>query len=391
MLDVYHKKNGGYAALLIYILSSCISAFEGVGVKEMSGILVVEGIILEENTKIFLSRTVKINEDISLADLTDVTNASIHIIDEGYNVIAVAEESEPGTYLVNERFSFVPDMKYALDIKLNNRHYQSAFVTPLSTPEIDTLSYKINNDNSIDIMVSTHDSGNKTLYCLWDFEEVWEIRSPYRPYYRYDPITDALVVQNPTGDNIYYCWASTYSYSLLLATTDKFENATIKDYRIHTLKPGNSRYSYLYSINVSQYSVNKEASVYFNNLQRNIDESGSLFAPQPSEMTGNIRCLSDPAETIIGYIVASKKTTSRLFIPMAELQLDHLEDRSISCNHITTEFINPNRAYYNGYGYIGVNEYGQSQYAPLRCVDCTKREFGNPQKNKPGYWPNDHQ
>ena len=387
-----------YISLIyIYILSSCISDYEAVGLKDMSGLLVVEGIILEEGTKIFLSRTVSVNDHSSEIDYARVANASIQIIDEAYNIIADAEESVPGTYIVKEHFSFAPAMKYALDIRVSDKHYQSAFVEPLKTPEIDEVSWKLNDDYSIDIMVSTHDSENESLYCLWSFEEDWEIRAQYMTALRYDPDVGAVVPNSPYGsDNRYYCWTSDYSKSLLLATSEKFKNATIKDHKIHKLKPVNSRYSYLYSILVSQYSVDREAAFYFDNLQRNIDESGSIFAPQPSEKTGNVRCLSNPNETVIGYVVASKKTTSRLFIPMAELHLDNLDDKGDYC-YVTLDLQeSPEGAYIKGYGFyeeiVNYNAFGvpisRYRYKYLRCVDCTYR---GGTKNKPDFWPNGHQ
>ena len=378
-----------YATLLIYLLSSCITDYEAVGVEDRSGILVVEGAIAEEGTKINLSRTVAINEPFSQIDLEDITNASIQIIDESHNIIAVTEESYPGTYIVKENFSFVPGMKYALDIQLNNKHYQSEFVTPTSTPEIDEVSWIVNDDHSIDIFVSTHAPDNETLYCLWDFEENWELRAYYQSLYRYDPITDKVIPQRLDGDNRYYCWASNYSKSLLLASTEKYKEATIKNHKIHTLKPGDSRYSYLYSISVNQYSLSKEASFYFTNLQRNIEEGGSLFAPQPSEITGNIRCLSDTDENVIGYIFAAKPSTFRTYIPMAELGLSYLEDRPFCSEEF---YEHPKEAYYWGYGiYDEINAASETFfYTFTKCVDCTLRGFGNPTKTKPDYWPNEH-
>lgn len=380
------------------VLSSCISDYEAIRLKDMSGLLVVEGLIIEEGTKIFISRTVEVNDKLSQIDYTGVTNAYIQIIDEGYNMIAVAEESESdrGTYIVKKSFSFIPDKKYALDIQIDDKHYQSSFSSPLSTPEIDKVSWQLNDDNSIDIMVSTHDSDNGSLYCLWSFEEDWEIRAPYPTTSRFDPNTNSLVSNSYYyNDNRYYCWVSDYSKSFLLATSDKFKDATIKDYKIRKLKPGDSRYSYLYSILVSQYSIDKESSLYFDNLQRNIEESGSIFAPQPSEKTGNIRCLSNPDETVIGYIVASKKTTSRLFIPMAELHLDDLEYKG-DCSNIYDLQDSPGTAYFKGYGVyeeiVSYNVFGiptsRYRYKYLRCVDCTRR---GGTKNKPDFWPNDHQ
>ena len=379
--------------VLLYMLSSCISEFEATGVEDMSGLLVVEGIIVEEGAKITLSRTVKLDEILSKNYLFEGVNyASIHIIDEAYNVVAVAEQYDTGKYIVNEKFSFVPGMKYALDIEVYWKHYQSAFVEPVYTPEIDSVNWTFNDDNSIDIMVSTHDPENETLNCLWNFEENWEIRSRFQTMLRYDITTATVIPQSLYGDNRYYCWATSSSQSLLLATSEKYRDAVIKDHKIHTLQPGNSRYSYLYSITVNQYRLNRDASLYFNNLQRNIDDSGSLFAPQPSEITGNIQCLSDPDETVIGYIFASKPVTSRLFIQMAEQNLNYFEDRT-ECD---TErmFLDPRDAYYAGYSIFGANDDGRYSYISARCVDCTQRQgagYPSPTKIKPDFWPNDHQ
>ena len=371
--------------VLTCLLSGCISAFEHAGIKELEvSILVVEGIILEEGTTIYLSVPNKINDRRN--HFAGVSDAVIHIIDEGYNIVAVARESVPGTYIADEKFIFTPEMKYALDIRIDNKHYQSAFVAPVNTPAIDEVSWTLNEDKSIDIMVSTHDFGNETLYCLWSFKEDWEIRSPYSTHLRYEPDSDKLIPQSLLGDNRYYCWASDSSRSLLLASTDKLEYATIKNQKIHRLEPPDSRYSYLYSIEVSQYNLNREAAFYYDNLRRNRDEVGGLFAPQPSEKPGNIRCLSDADEIVIGYIAVSKKATTRIFIPMAELYLNYLEDQPFNCENSIDFPQGPKYAYNSSFGFGFYND--PYAYKSLPCVDCTRR---GGTKTKPDFWPNDHQ
>ena len=375
--------------VLISMLSGCISEFEPPeNMQDRAGILVVEGMILEEGTTITLSRTVKLSEgnltEFYLFD--DINNAVIRIIDENQNPIATATQSyNYGPYAVNERISFVPDMKYAVDIRTpDNKHYQSAFVSPVRTPAIDEVNYRINDDYSIDIFVSTHDPANQTNFYRWEFEEDWEIRSKLFMEYRYDPNTQRFSIpQSPAGDNRYYCWASDRSRSFLFASTANYMEAVIRNHKIHSLEPDNSRYSYLYSILVKQYGLDSESYLYFENLQRNLDESGSIFAPQPSEMTGNIRCLSDPNETVIGCIFATEVTTYRLFIPIAQQHnLSYLEDQ-YDC---TNSFLTPtNDATAFGWG-LGLNS--DNEYVSLRCLDCT---FRGGTKTKPDFWPNDHQ
>jgi hypothetical protein len=352
--------------------------------KDLSGILVVDGVILEEGTRIILTRTAKLGEKSSAEFfiVEHVNNALIQIIDENQTIVAVAKQTrnwEP--YVVNETFTFVPDMKYALDIKTtDNKHFRSAFVAPLYSPEIDTVTYRVNSDNSIDIYVSTHDPGNQTNCYMWDFDEVWEYRSKLFESHRYDPMTGRFSIpQSLDGLNRHYCWASDYSKTLNVATSEKYTNAAIINQKIHTLQPGTSRYSYLYSILVRQYGLDKDTYLYFENSQKNLDAGGSLFAPQPSEMPGNIQCLSDPGETVIGYIFASKATTYRTYINMTQLSLDRFEDYT-NCN--ATEAPDDRTAFNMGLGF------SNNQYVPIRCLDCTQR---GGTKNKPAYWPNNHQ
>ena len=87
----------------------CISIFEPVGIESKEGMLVVEGMILETGTTIQLSRTVKTGEKLTVINYEDLNRAIIGVIDEGDNVIAVAERqitdgiSTPGTYIVNHQ------------------------------------------------------------------------------------------------------------------------------------------------------------------------------------------------------------------------------------------------------------------------------------------------
>jgi len=389
------KSYGLLLCLTILLLTGCISEFvPPEDMKDLEGLLVVEGIIMEEGTRITLSRTVKLDED-NLADFDqfeDINNAEIHIIDENQAIIAVATQDYSwGPYSVNERFSFVPGMKYALDIKTtDNKHYRSAFVVPLHTPEIDSISYQIKDDYRIDFLVSTHDPANQINCFMWEFEEAWEIRSKYFQFSKYDPTTKRFSIpQSLIGENTHYCWDSDYSKTILVASSEKYMDAVIKNHKIHQIKPGTTRYSYLYTILVRQYGLDRDAYLYFYHLQKNLDESSSLFAPQPSEIAGNIQCLSDPEEMVIGYIFASKVTTYRLYVPMDQLGLSKHED-TINCKWTENQPSDHATAFSWGLGLSSIYEVeGQyvEEYVDLRCLDCTLR---GGIKDKPDYWPNDH-
>ena len=385
-----------FYGLAVLSLTGCVEPFDPVGVQDSAGILVVEGMILEEGTTIKLSRTVKLDEKLSRTGLKDLDNAIIQVIDESKNVVAVAEPkmindvAVSGTYIIHDKIVFTPGIKYALDIKTGNKHYQSAFVLPIRTPEIDEVSWKINDDLSLDIMVSTHDPENEINYYRWAFEEDWEYTAALVALYRYDPFLVKIVEQDlRTPNNRFYCWGSDVSKAILLGATDRLTEAVIKNKPVLSIPAYDSRLSYLYSILIKQYGLDKESYIYYENLRKNVEDNGSIFGPQPTEKTGNIRCLSNPDEPVIGYIAISKETTSRIFIDVSRM----IPFDEWGCGGgdyrqklLVSELF---RDHNNGWG---IYEYWPPSdtymAADIKCVDCTIRGGS---KNKPDFWPNDHQ
>ena len=386
-----------YFTGLSYLFSSCITPFEPIGVKDTGGILVVEGMILETGTTIQLSRTIGIDAA-SDSDMEDLYRARVEVIDDRHNIIAVAEpkiidgKTNP-EFIVNDVITFTPGTKYALTIQVENSLYQSDFVSPVTTPDIDEITWKFNDDQSMEIMVSTHDPEGEVNYYRWAFEEDWEVRAAYFSPFLFDPVNRSLIEQNIDGpNNTYYCWCSDVSKSIILGSSDKNTEAVIKNKRIHHILTNNSRFSFLYSILVKQYGIDKEAYHYFENVQKNINLAGSFFSPQPSEVRGNINCISNPDETVVGYIVATKEVETRIFIDMEK---NEGEDWHNCGDLYEFPFADLLAAYINGLGISYVyNEADQEDEiyiyvcAPLRCTDCTQR---GGTKNKPGFWPNNHQ
>lgn len=372
---------------------SCVIPFEPTGVKDTAGILVVEGMILETGTTIQLSRTVSLNNDSdnSATSLEGVSDARIHVIDDNNQTIAVALLQNAGTessvYVVQNPIIFSPGTKYALDIQIGAKHYQSAFVSPIRTPEIDEISWKQNEDNSLDILVSTHDPANETKYYRWEFDEDWEIRSRYLSEFRYEPNTGEIIGQSLAGsNNRYYCWASDKSKSILLGTSDKLTETMIKDRKILNIPRYSTRFSCLYSILVKQYGIDKTAYTYFENIQKNVEQGGSIFGLQPTELKGNIKCISHTDEPVIGYICATEEVALRVFINMETMR----GNDGRNCDFYDFPFpADELDIAYGNYG-LGIAYLVGVVYicAPIICVDCTK--LGG-SKNKPDFWPNDHQ
>jgi hypothetical protein len=366
-------------------------------VQDTAGILVVDGVILDKGTTIKLSRTVKIDNAFKKVHFSpeEVINANVQVIDDNSQVIAVAKpQILNGTaipeYIVESEIVFIPGTKYALEIHIGGKHYQSDFVTPVMTPDIDEVTWRNNEDFTLDILVSTHDPENKIVYYRWMFEEDWEIKAPLFTPFLFDLKTNQIYEQSLSGpNNRYYCWASDKSKSLILGTTDRLTEAKIENRIIHHFSSNNSRFSYLYSIVVRQHGINKEAYTYFANKQKNLEQSEGIFSLQPTELEGNLTCISHPEEPVIGYIYATREIVfSRIFIDMTSMKKSYIFD----CSFIQSCHISEFYRLFSKKGDWGLLSYdeisGECILVQRMCVDCT--DHGG-SKNKPNFWPNDHQ
>ncbi|MDH6342529.1 hypothetical protein M2480_001151 [Parabacteroides sp. PFB2-12] len=369
--------------LLLILLIGCIEPYEPKNVESTTGVLVVEGMLLEyAPTRIKLSRTIELDQDIYHPVTADVSILST----QGKNMPLAASE-EKGIYLLDTGFTFEEGEQYALEIRDGSELYRSDFVTPVYTPDIDSVSYVYSpEDVEVKINVTTHDPANKQHYYQWAYEEDWEMRVDYIVTTRWDPVEEKLIEDMDlyTSDNRYYCWNKDHSKAFILGNSDRLSDALIKDKTLLTIEGRGYRFTSLYSILVKQYALSPEAYDYFRNLQKNIDDTGSIFAPQPTEMKGNIACITNPERPTIGYFAASVEKRERLYIPAHEVLLPPILDCSVPSDEVFFSFAD---AYSKGFGIKVYIPEVELTYARLRCVDCT--EAGGT-KNRPDFWPTNH-
>ncbi|MDL2255440.1 DUF4249 domain-containing protein [Parabacteroides sp. OttesenSCG-928-G06] len=372
------------ALLLMTLFKGCIEAYEPKNVESTAGVLVVEGMLLEDApTVIKLSRTISLNQTKYQPVVGEVS-----VLNTKGDRVEVPYSKTEGTYIL-DAFTFEEGEKYALDIRIGSDHFQSSFETPIHTPEIDSVGFVYRReDKEVDIHVTTHDPENKQHYYRWVFEEDWEVQVSMFADVRWDPVKRDTVSNLTFSDprNRFFCWSSNRSRTFLLGNSERLSQALIKDKVLQTIGYGGYQFSSLYSILVKQYALPDRAYNYFRNLQKNIEETGSIFAPQPTEMDGNITNLSNPSEPVIGYFFAAKERRNRLYIPSSEVYGMHpRENCDVPEDEILTSMSD---AYYKGYGIMEMDPLTGIRYAALRCVDCTT--IGGASKKRPDFWPNDH-
>ena len=377
-------KNAIYFTLFLFTLAGCIEPYH-IDIATIDKILVVEGIISSGTTKITLYETVGINDVIYGGNFPAVNAARVYVESEHGAKTPEATSSGQGVYLIKTGELNI-DEKYKLVILLAGEEYHSSYLAPAISPPL-FLTYNVD-DVNIHINITTHGNKNQPGYYLWLYEEDWEITA-YVPG-RWAMIDGELVPNDLfSPNNRYYCWKSDNSKNLILASTEKLAENSIIEKRLITFSRMNDRASSFYRIKVKQNTIHKEGYDFFNTLKKNTEQTGSIFGAIPSEMQGNIRCVSNPDISVIGYIDVSTSSIGELYIGGEYFNWMSFSVYSVACTdaEVVLPYPNPDlipRDYILYFSEIIPLAY---HYISQKCVDCTL--IGGTKK-RPVDWPTNH-
>ncbi|MBS1503306.1 MAG: DUF4249 family protein, partial [Bacteroidetes bacterium] len=286
----------------------------------------------------------------------------------------------------------------------------------IDSPPIDSVNYDANGnlgEAGMNIYVSTHDPANKVQYFRWDYTETWEFQSAFESVYYSNG--DTVLPRNLNTDNIYQCWRSDSSNNVLLGNTARLSKSVITAKPVAFINSSSEKVTVEYSILVRQHALTADAYEFYSALQKNTEQLGSIFDAQPSEVRGNIHCVSNPQEPVIGYISVGEVSTKRIFVMASHLPVwtavtfytqdncqlaQDPEDPLQSCcfyqfrdklgrlQNQVNDYINYNISHtidplipVNGIGHPGQPPLGYTAAEP-ECVDCTLRGTNV----KPAFW-----
>jgi hypothetical protein len=289
-------------------LTCCTKPYNPPAIKGATGYLVVEGVIDAGNdtTKFQLSRTVGLGSDTTLSPVTGAT--------------VVIQGNDNSSYPLNGNSSGIysapplglnASTQYRIDIKTpDGKEYQSDYVPVKITPSIDSVSTVIE-PSGLQVNVNTHDPANNTRYYRWNYTETWEFHAKY--FSDYESNGDTVLYRQP-ADQIYFCYSSDNATNILLGSSAKLTQDVISTAPITFVPATSEKVETDYSILVRQYALTSDAYNFWTNLKKNTEQLGSIFDALPSQIDGNIHCLTDPNEPVIGYVSASTITTQRIFV-----------------------------------------------------------------------------
>lgn len=372
------------------MLTCCVESFDLPVNGSAVRFLVVDGFLNTTNgeVNVNLRRSVKITE----SEILFEANAVVMLEDSEGNQSPL-NELDPGRY---QGTAPAPgaERQFRLYIKTaDGKEYRSHFVTQKITPEIKAVSWKATADGT-QLTVDTGDETNNTRYYRWTFEETWEYHARYTSYCTL-VVNDTIYARprNPE-EMIDICYRTQPSAQIYSTTTSGLTKDVVNDFELGFLPKGTEKLGYQYSVLVRQYAISEETYGYLEKLKKTSQDLDGLYAPQPSQVTGNIVSISDPSEIVLGYFDAGQATEKRIFLTPMDLPaylrtvtpdqtipcyIDTVENKpdkllafSASKDHLLLEPIHED---------FSVSDY---TYTRKECTDCRLKGGVTV---KPVFWP----
>jgi hypothetical protein len=352
------------------IFQSCIYEFTP-KTGDLGNLLVVYGMVTNENGphEITILKTKKINSKVN----EPVKGANVSISDDKGDIVPLTEDTV-SKYHTPESFAGQIGVKYKLNIELQGKQYESDYVELLDVPDISELeAEKITKSatgtspesSGYQFYISTKPGTSEQKYYKWDVFEDYEYRLPYRTLYYWDG-----KVLYPFDPPIpYICYKHTQFNDIYISTTNNFQTNYITHYPLN-FTPNSMKFQFTYGVFVRQYALSEFSYKYWHYAMEN-NLPDPLYSKQPYQLIGNIKCISNPNETVFGIFEASavKSKGITAYLPARE------ED-DYTCYFDIISGVQPQDLIYIPPGWIAINGTNLVILYNEKCVFCKSNGLG---------------
>lgn len=390
------KKISKAVFIILLVTLSCKKPYNIPQILSPNSYLVVEGVINSGNdsTIIKLSKTVKLD---SKTTINPVLGSKVSVESDQGVSYQLTDLSQTGYYSA-PGLNLPVKPRYRLQIETKDgKQYFSDYLTIKATPAIDSIGYTIQNDK-VQLYINAHDSGNNTRYYRWEFEETWLFHSKYESEWVLDSAGNKIVHRRD-DQLIYYCYGNDQSSNVLVGSTIKLAKDVVYQAPLTSIPITSEKIEAKYSILVKQYALTSDAYSFYENLQKNTEQLGSIFDAQPSQLNGNIHNANDKNDVVIGYMSITNVQTKRIFLTSDILPPLTLPAYPYDCeqdtalysnkegyNEVQNVLINPPFTDFPIFAIFGDDPIHDGiigfTYSTPQCADCTLRGS----KKRPAFW-----
>ena len=392
---------------LALLMSSCIDEYNADLPSTDQNRLVVEGHIRSDMTCTF-----SLSQTRGLSDESWILGGPLAVFDARLSVVGEDGTVFPGTqippgigfYITSGTYqvqvgTLRPDVRYWLRIETQGDVFTSDPQYPLDADPIDLLSYEQSRpDQEVDIMVtSAAPADNQVHSYRWDCDQYWEIYTPYKADYEYNPQTDSIYkTVEPTNHG----WCKARLADVKMGKTSDFQQNRIEGMPLFSIKHTDNRLNTRYTARVYQRRITPQEYEYETLRNKLTNEMGGLFTPMPADLPTNIHC-EGGSRKAIGYVgVSGRVTSATLTLTHSEVkyertripeQVSHGEMFPATCRQLYNMgyrlvAINNDHPSFQGDGPFDAESVPNKKWALRWCVDCTDSYWGA-SLIKPSDWP----
>jgi len=243
--------------------------------------IVISGWItnLEEPYTVSVSRTVGFNDQTTKPG---ISGAEVYVVDRFSNRYDFLETSHTGIYQSNQNeFKGTPGNAYILHVNIEDgSEYYSSWEVLNAVPDLDTVFFETFFNPELPIT----DPNSKVYFTKGSIDDIPVVRN----YYRWKMYINDTLRSRPEE---------------LVIFDDKFTNGNVFETKVTDilLKSGDK-------LKLEQWSLSQGAFDYYSLLVSQIKNDQVGPNTPPSTVKGNIYCLGDPEELVLGYFGASEIT-----------------------------------------------------------------------------------
>lgn len=312
------KHKIAFIFFLIFILSSCTEQYI-LQSNTFDDAIVIEATITNElkHQHIKISRTYRLEDK----ETSIESGAQVYITDNLGNQYNFEELDNE--YVSSQEFQATKNNNYKLTIiTKEGKTYQSSTEKLTTENQIQDIDKKVvtqNGQTGVQLNIKSFDPANSSKYYRYEYEETYKIIAPlWRPY-------KAIVVPGDVGsshdeiaiiqldDTERKTCFSTYKSNDIIQHNTIDLNEDRVDFEIRFISSDNPIIAHRYSILVKQYVQNINAYTFYNILKKLSDSESILSQNQPGFFSGNIKCIDNPKEKVIGFFDVSAVSSKRIF------------------------------------------------------------------------------
>ncbi|MEQ6120588.1 DUF4249 domain-containing protein [Reichenbachiella sp. MALMAid0571] len=268
-------------AFCVFILAVCCEDSINLDLPLGAERIVISGWItnLEEPYTVSVSRTVGFNDQ-----TTDpgISGAEVYVLDRFSNRFDFVETNESGTYHSNaSELVGTPGNAYVLHVNISGgSQYASAWEVLNAVSDLDTVFF----DTAFDPELPITDPNAKVYFTKGAINDIPNVRN----FYRWKMYINDTLKNKPEEIVIF---------------DDKFTNGNVFETKVTDvfLKSGDK-------LKLEQWSLSQRAFDYYSLLISQISSDQIGPSTPPSTVKGNIFCLDDQEELVLGYFGASEIT-----------------------------------------------------------------------------------